>query len=223
MFPLKDEIQQQLPSPRSPSLRPWSLGLKLLCREWRSGELRLLAAALALAVAALTSVGFFTDRLNRAARMGAAELIAADLLIISSEPIPAKLSDTAHDLGLATGETLSFRTVTASGERLQLVEAKAVSAGYPLRGELRVGTEPFGPDRVSKAIPTPGTIWADAQLMGALGLSAGNVIRLGTSELTVGQVLTHEPDRGGTLFSIAPRARNERSKPMPRKHRVVVP
>jgi putative ABC transport system permease protein len=186
-------------------MRAWSLGLKLLRREWRSGEMRLLATALALAVAAITSVGFFTDRLDRAARIGAAELIAADLLIISSDPIPAVLSESAHQSGLTTSETLSFRTVSARGERLQLVEAKAVGAGYPLRGQLRVASEPFGRDRPTSAIPPAGTIWADAQLMGALALSVGSSIQLGAVELQVGQVLTHEPDRGGTLFSIAPR------------------
>jgi len=50
----------------------WSLGWRTLWRDWRAGELRLLVIAVVLAVAALTAVGFFADRLqnglNRDAR-----------------------------------------------------------------------------------------------------------------------------------------------------------
>ena len=40
------------------------LGLRTLVRDLRAGELRLLMVAVTLAVAALTSVGFFADRLQ---------------------------------------------------------------------------------------------------------------------------------------------------------------
>ena len=36
-----------------------SQSLRMTVRDWRAGELRLLAAALVVAVAAVTSVGFF--------------------------------------------------------------------------------------------------------------------------------------------------------------------
>ena len=40
------------------------LGWRTLARDLRAGELRLLIVAVTLAVAALTSVGFFADRLQ---------------------------------------------------------------------------------------------------------------------------------------------------------------
>ena len=40
------------------------LGWRTLWRDWRAGELRLLVLAVTLAVAALTAVGFFADRLR---------------------------------------------------------------------------------------------------------------------------------------------------------------
>jgi len=39
--------------------------LRMLARDWRAGELRVLAAALVVAVASVTSVGFFADRVGR--------------------------------------------------------------------------------------------------------------------------------------------------------------
>ena len=42
----------------------WILGLRNLWRDLRAGELRLIIVAVLLAVAALSSVGFFADRLQ---------------------------------------------------------------------------------------------------------------------------------------------------------------
>jgi putative ABC transport system permease protein len=47
-------------------LKNLRLALRLLARDWRAGELRLLAAAVVIAVGAVTAIGFFSDRLNRA-------------------------------------------------------------------------------------------------------------------------------------------------------------
>jgi predicted lysophospholipase L1 biosynthesis ABC-type transport system permease subunit len=65
-------------------VKSWSIGLRLLRRDWRSGELSLLGAALVLAVAAITAVGFFTDRIERAMERQGSELIAADLVLVGS-------------------------------------------------------------------------------------------------------------------------------------------
>ncbi len=85
------------------------IGLRLLRQDWRSGELYLLAAALVLTVAAITAVGFFTDRVERAMQRQGGELIAADLLLDGSAPIPARFAEQArctgpvdrHDLGVS--------------------------------------------------------------------------------------------------------------------------
>ena len=36
----------------------------MLLRDWRAGELRILAAAIVIAVASVTSVAFFADRIG---------------------------------------------------------------------------------------------------------------------------------------------------------------
>ena len=181
------------------------LAWRLLRREWRAGELRVLLAALVITVASITAVGLFTDRMERAMEMGANELLAADLLVMSSMPIGAELETEAVRRGLRTARTLSFRSVAVVGDRFQLAAVKAVNAAYPLRGTLRVADAPFAEDRPATGIPAPGSVWADARLIGILGIQVGDELELGSSRLRVAKIVSYEPDRGGDLFSIAPR------------------
>lgn len=52
----------------------WTLGWRTLWRDLRAGELRLLIVAVMLAVAALSSVGFFADRLQAGLQIGRAHV-----------------------------------------------------------------------------------------------------------------------------------------------------
>jgi putative ABC transport system permease protein len=58
-----------------------SLAWRQTLRDFRAGELRLLAVAVLLAVAALTAVGFFADRLNNGLARDARQLIGGDAVI----------------------------------------------------------------------------------------------------------------------------------------------
>jgi putative ABC transport system permease protein len=178
---------------------------KTLRREWRSGELRLIAAALVVAVAAVTAVTLFTDRVRQAMVLRANTLLAADLALDSSFPIAEPYLEEARRLGLETAQTLSFRSMLVVGEGMQLVEVKAVDEDYPLRGRLAVGRDPFAVPVPTDVVPEPGIAWADAQLAQVLKLAPGQGITLGDAKLAVGPVLLYEPDRGGESFHIAPR------------------
>ena len=181
------------------------LSLLGLGREWHSGELRLLMAALVVAVASMTAVGFFTDRVERAMFEQASELLAADVVMHSSAPIDSRFTKRAQDMGLAVADTLSFRSVLLVGEQLELAEVKAVSANYPLRGTLRIAEHAYGPDNSTSATPSLGNVWIDARLASKLHLNIGDFVELGESRLQIESVLSYEPDRGGDMFAIAPR------------------
>ena len=181
------------------------LALHSLRRDWRSGEMRLIAVAVVIAVASLTAVKFFTDRVRLATEYQATELLAADLVLRSRDPVPDAITESAHAAGLRYTHTTSFRSVVLAGEKMQIAEVKAVQAGYPLRGKLKVADALFGEEKVTERIPAPGTAWADARLLQILDVAPGDQISLGASRLTVTKILTYEPDRGGDLFNIAPR------------------
>ena len=182
-----------------------SFALRMLRRDARAGELRLLVAALVVAVAALTAVGFFADRVRLALEREANQLLGADLLLTADHPWPPSVAAQAREHGLALAETRTFPSMVRQGQGAQLAELKAVSERYPLRGSLRIADRQGAADAPAGGIPPPGTIWIDERLASALSSEVGDVISVGQQSLRVGAVLTLEPDRGVNFFSVAPR------------------
>ncbi|MCG6965119.1 MAG: FtsX-like permease family protein [Chromatiaceae bacterium] len=178
----------------------------LTLAHWRSAlrdpGLRLLLAALLVAVAALTSVAFFAERVERALQLQGAALMAADLVVEQGEAIPAEWLEKADALGVRHARTVTFPSVIIANERPLLVQVKAVEEPYPLRGRLQVQT----PGGAAARPPAAGEAWLEGRLRDRLGAVIGRTdLRLGELGLRAGGVLLDEPDRGGNLFQLAPR------------------
>ncbi|HXF65325.1 MAG TPA: FtsX-like permease family protein, partial [Burkholderiales bacterium] len=173
--------------------RATALAWRLLARDWRAGELTLIAVAIAVAVAAVATVGFFTDRVRLALEAQANRLLGADLLVSATRPLAPELGEEARRRGLAVAEVTRFPSMAMRGEASMLAEARAVTAGYPLRGELRIAEELFGPDRRATSGPEPGTVWVDERLYTGLGLGGGERLALGQGSFRVAAILTQEP------------------------------
>src|SRR3954449_12260488 len=94
----------------------WRLGWRTLWRDLRAGELRLLLVAVTLAVAALTAVGFFADRLKGGLQRDARQLIGGDAVVASDNPTPPVFIERARSLGLQTAGTYGFPTMARAGE-----------------------------------------------------------------------------------------------------------
>jgi putative ABC transport system permease protein len=171
-----------------------ALGLRILAREWRSGELAVLFLALLVAVAALTGVGFLVDRIDHAMRLQASEVLGADLRLQSPDVIGDGYSREAVRRGLATAHVATTLSVVLKGDATQLTNVHAVSAGYPLRGKVRVADVPFGAPRVADDVPGPGEIWADSRLLAALHAGVGDSLTVGARDFTVTHVLISRPD-----------------------------
>lgn len=180
-------------------------GARMMMRDARAGELRLLVLALVVAVAAVTSVGFLADRVGRALDRDAAQMLGADLVLDADEPIAAMFADQARERGLQVSRTLQFPSMASAGDAAQLVSLKAVEPGYPLRGSLRVSGAFHEAGEPTRDIPAPGTVWADSQLLALLDIAVGDTIGLGDSRLRVARVITYEPDRGMQFVNVAPR------------------
>jgi putative ABC transport system permease protein len=187
----------------------WSLGWHSLWRDLRSGDLRLLIVAVTLAVAALSAVGFFADRLQGGLQRDARQLLGGDAVVASDNPTPEVFVAKAHALGLTMVSTLSFPTMAraedAQGGASKLVALKVVEPGYPLRGNLVLATGKPGTEQATREIPKPGEVWVDAALLEALGLGKGEHLLLGESRFTVTGVIALEPDRGAGFMNFAPR------------------
>ncbi len=189
------------------------LGWRTLLRDLRAGELRLLIVAVTLAVAALTAVGFFADRLKGGLQRDARQLLGGDAVIRSDSITPAAFIAKAQALGLKGVSTVNFPTMAratdADGGASKLVAFKAVPEGYPLRGNMKVASTQEGADSVgqdTREVPAPGTAWADASLLDALGLKLGQTLLMGDASFKLTRVIVQEPDRGAGFISFSPRA-----------------
>ncbi|MEE8118144.1 MAG: FtsX-like permease family protein [Gammaproteobacteria bacterium] len=178
--------------------------LRNVSREWRSGELVILMVSLLLAVGSLSSVSVFTERVREAVNRQAAESLAADLVLQSRNPIDAELEIRAHGQELNTARILSFPSVVTTEINSQLVEVRAVTEGYPLRGRLRIAKQAYGNSAPTDEIPAPGEAWAEARALGGLGIRVGEVINVGASRIRVSRVLVYAPDQGWNIVNIAP-------------------
>ena len=188
----------------------WTLGGRSLWRDLRSGELRLLLIAVTLAVAALTAVGFFSDRLQGGLQRDARQLLGGDAVVVSDNPPEPVWAEQARMQGLQSVLTLSFPTMgrapDALGGATRLVSLKAVDAGYPLRGRLRLARD--ASDTVgepAEAIPGPGEVWVDPALLEALALKLGDSLWLGDRAFRLARLIALEPDRGAGFINFAPR------------------
>lgn len=199
------------------------LGARQLWRDVRAGELRLLMLSVALAVAALTAVGFLADRMQSGLWRDARQLLGGDAVVVSDQLTPDVFVQRARDGGLLTNTNVSFPTMAravlpGASERetlasaqpvTRLVALKAVEPGYPLRGRLEIarpsstsgGTVP----RVGAGIPAVGEVYVDAALLEALNVQTGQMLALGARHLRIAATIVREPDRGAGFLGFAPR------------------
>ncbi|MFZ2990855.1 ABC transporter permease, partial [Ideonella sp.] len=192
-----------------PGAPVWRLAWGQILRDFRAGELRLLVLAVVLAVAALTAVGFFADRLQGGLSRDAAQLLGGDLVINSDQPLPAEFAAQAATARLQQARNATFpsmaRAIGPAGESSRLVAVKAVSPAYPLRGALVIQREAGGPELRQATAPGPGEVLIDPALTEALGVKVGDVLLLGESRLKIAGLIVTEPDRGAGFLSFAPR------------------
>ena len=184
------------------------LALRMLGRNWSAGESRVLLFALFIAVASVTTVGFFADRVEQALKLQANELIGADLVVISDHVIPATLKEPAAGLAFKQTETVTFPSMVSSQQPdggANLAELKAVTRGFPLRGRLRIADGPDLPEREADTIPAPGTVWVGPALLGKINAKVGDSVQVGAISLRITALLTKEPDNVLDYFGIAPR------------------
>ena len=183
------------------------LALRAFQRDFRAGELRLLLVAVALAVAALTAVAFFADRLNEGLARDARALLGGDAVLSTDRPAPPTVVALAQALGLKTATSASFpsmaRAPDARGGASRLVSVKAVSAGYPLRGELQLQERPGAPAMPKAAAPEPGTVWVDGAVLTALQLNVGEPLLLGDATLKITHIIAGAGSRCG-VFRLRP-------------------
>jgi putative ABC transport system permease protein len=180
------------------------LAWKLLLRDWRAGELAVLATALLVAVTAMTGVAFLTDRVGQAVELRAAESLAADLRLRSTRPIPGEYETLGAANDMQTARVTSMPSVVFAGESNTLAAVRAVTGGYPLRGQLKTSDRLLGDPVIDDSIPPPGEAWGSPRLLARLGVDAGTTIEVGAATLRLTKILAFRPDEGWSFVDLAP-------------------
>ncbi|MGH1469794.1 MAG: ABC transporter permease [Cellvibrionaceae bacterium] len=186
-----------------------TLSFKLLWRNWRSGEVKILAGALVVAVAIVTAISVFTDRLETSLIKESATFLGADRVVESSQPIPVEWFSSAEEQLMQQARTTEFVSMVFSGEDMNLSSVKAVTSSYPILGHIEISDQPFAIDEstivVAEGVPAPGTAWVDSRLLPMLQASIGDEVQVGDKRLTMTKVIINEPDRGDALGMMGPR------------------
>ena len=178
-----------------------------------------LVACVTLGVAALVAVGTLGRSLERTVAESGKTLMGADLEIRSSQALGAGSAAAVAALtrsgarstqvlelaAMAQAQTLAQAQAKAHGApaeqpRVQLVEIKAVEAGYPFYG--RLVTAPAAP--LDTLIGERRALVQSA-LLTRLGLAGGDSLRIGELDFRIAGLVENEPDRAVGVFSLGPR------------------
>ena len=185
-------------------MKTFLMAWRLLLRDWKSGELTVLSLALVIAVTSLTAVAFLTDRVGHAVELRAAESLAADLRLGSSQALPASYMEMAEQAGLQTAAMITMPSVVFDDERSTLSAVRAVTTTYPLRGKLKISSKLLAPAVETDDVPASGEAWATTRLLARLGADTGSIITVGEASLRVSKVLDFRPDQGWQFVDLAP-------------------
>jgi putative ABC transport system permease protein len=173
---------------------------RLFWRELKNGELWVIAFALMLAVLTVVSLSGITDSVRSALMQRSSNFTAADKVLRSSSPFQPEILQQAEQLGLQTAQQIQFNTMLFAGDNMQLVNVKAVSSQYPLRGELLLDTTAG-----QNSIVAPGSVYLEARLAQILAVRVGDLLDVGAAKLKVGGIILEEPDAPLNLFGGQPR------------------
>ena len=184
------------------------LSLRLAMREMRGGlaGFRVFLAVLALGVGIIAAVGSLAASLTSGLRDNARALMGGDVEVDMSQRA-ASAEEIAYlarnaDAVSAVREMRSMAR-TARGDAA-LVEVKGVDAAYPLVGTVKLEPALSLSEALAPRNGVPGAV-AEPELLARLGLALGDAVRLGDLEFALRAVITDEPDRTTSLFSLGPR------------------
>ncbi|MBK8283909.1 MAG: FtsX-like permease family protein [Ahniella sp.] len=179
------------------------LGWRQFRRDFASGEARVLFAALVLAVFAIATVSFITDRAQNALGQEANRLLGGDVVLRADTPIEAATRKLGKDLEQAELWTTMSMLRAPSGMRLG--ELRALDQNFPLRGTYRV-READGTEREVRGAPPAGELWLSRAGASQLQVQIGDSLTIGTLTLKLSALVVEEPDAALDYFNSSPRA-----------------
>ena len=178
-------------------------GLKKFWSEVFSGDLLILFLSIVLAVTSISSVGFLGDRLKSSMQMQASSILGADLVLRSASKIDSKYLDLAAANDLDSAEMSTFLSMVITEDDNLLTSIKAVTASYPLRGELKI-VNSQGAKIKHFGSPEPGNIWIERKVLETLELMELDKVSIGNKNFIVEGIIEDYPDRNSSFVGFYP-------------------
>ncbi len=176
-------------------------------RELRGGlhGFRVFLACLALGVAAIAAVGTVRAGITAGLAEQGSALLGGDAqaTLTYRYATDAELAFLA-EVSTTLSETVDFRSMLAVGDDRALTQVRAVDDAYPLVGAVTLDP----PMDIGAALAGNGTLPGGVMervLSDRLGLSPGDVFRMGTQDFVFAAVLDTYPDNAAAGFSLGPR------------------
>jgi putative ABC transport system permease protein len=202
--------------------------LKFLWRNWRGGEVKILAVSLVLAVAVVTAIAVFANRMDQSLARQSNSYLGADRVVESRFGLPVDWAKQPASYNLQQTQIAEFssmvfaavNSVNVDGsnasnqnsiepsEEMQLASVKAVGAAYPLRGKLEISNKAFalGEDITpASGVPPSGEVWVDSRLLPLMNINLGDSLAIGNRNFTLSQVVIREPDSTNGFALLGPR------------------
>jgi putative ABC transport system permease protein len=182
-----------------------SLAWRLFRHEAKRGELTIILLAIVLSVASVLSLSLFSERLQSALTAKSAEFIAADRVLDSKKRIDPAWLEHANELGLQSAHQVYTRSMAFANQQMMLVDLRAATSDYPLKGVVKVADQPFGLGQATDQLPKTGEAWVESRLFQSLGLAIGKSIEIGEQSFVIKKVLSEVPDAGFSVFGGDPK------------------
>ncbi len=181
---------------------------RLARRELRGGlhGFGVFLGCLFLGVFAISAIGSFTAAAQKGLLADAGALLGGDLEVrLTHRPLSPEQEEFLRQQGTVSA-VLELRSMARSlkDDQRALVELKAVDAAYPLYGQIL--SSPSQP--LAQALESRdgdfGAL-AEVALLQRMQLQVGDQLQIGDATFTLRGVLSREPDRSVSAFSLGPR------------------
>lgn len=178
--------------------------LRLLKHELKRGELTIILLAIVLAVSAVFALSGFSSRVKQALTAESSTFIAADRVLDTGSVIDPNVLTKASSFGLNQAQQIQMSSMVFTEQQMALAALSAVSAEYPLRGELLVSPSLDTTQAIAANSPKSGEAWLEAKGLRQLGINVGDSIEVGVMRFKVTGVITQIPDASFSVFSSGP-------------------
>jgi putative ABC transport system permease protein len=177
-------------------------------REVRASGPRLLFFFLcvAIGVAAIVALRSVIQQVRTTLVREARDLVGADLIVLSTRPWPQEVHDRLAgylNAPYVTGqmEVVETSTMASAGDRVQLVELRAVGGGFPYYGTLQLES---GRSWSPQLLSGHGLV-VQPELLIQLDVKVGDAITMAGQSFTIRDVVTRDRVQGRGAFAFGPR------------------